>query len=120
MRKDFRFIIFFMTSLLFLGCVANAQEYDKCKVLMESISGVYNGDCKNGLAHGKGVAIGIDKYDGKFKNGLPNGKGKYSWANGDFYDGNWKAGKRSGEGIMFSFEQNVNVRGIWKNDEFVK
>ncbi|MGC9375584.1 MAG: hypothetical protein ACP5DQ_11160 [Bacteroidales bacterium] len=35
----------------------------------------------------------MDKYEGKFKNGLPHGSGKYTWSNGDNYDGQFKKGK---------------------------
>ena len=65
-----------------------------CKVLQKGISKSYTGDCKKGLAHGYGVATGVDRYEGKLKNGLPNGIGKYFWSTGEIYDGHWKNGKK--------------------------
>ncbi|OFX84321.1 MAG: hypothetical protein A2W99_00960 [Bacteroidetes bacterium GWF2_33_16] len=104
--------------ILLIGFIANAQESNECKVLLESISGSYNGDCKNGLAHGKGIAQGIDKYEGKFKEGFPNGNGKYFWANGDYYEGNWKAGKKNGRGTLYVASTDKKLNGIWKDDNF--
>ena len=95
---------------------------ESCKVLLPSISNKYEGDCKNGLAQGKGIAEGVDKYEGNFKKGLPHGSGKYTWANGEVYDGKWKEGKKEGEGKFFYKKNGVDsVRvGIWKNDLFFK
>ena len=41
----------------------------ECKVLKAEISLIYKGECKNGLAHGVGEALGRDFYEGEFKNG---------------------------------------------------
>lgn len=30
-----------------------------------------------------------NKYDGEFKEGRYDGKGVFTWANGDYYDGDW-------------------------------
>ncbi len=100
----------------------NAFSQDPCKVLKPEISGKYTGDCKNGLADGKGVAEGTDKYEGKFKNGLPNGQGSYRWATGEVYTGSWKEGKRNGEGKYTFKSKGVDsiTNGIWKNDTFVR
>ena len=98
-----------------------AQENDRsCRVLLSSISGSYDGGCKNGFAHGKGVAIGRDKYEGRFKKGLPNGQGTYTWKNGNIYTGDWKLGKRSGKGSLYSSANGEKITGYWKNNEFVK
>ena len=51
--------------MFFLAIGLRAQQND-CKVLLESISGTYEGKCKNGLAHGKGIAQGTDRYEGTF------------------------------------------------------
>ena len=54
-----------------------------CKILSKYFAYGYRGECKNGLASGKGEAKGKYWYIGEFKEGLPNGKGviKYD-ANG--------------------------------------
>ncbi|MBN2236840.1 MAG: hypothetical protein JW729_04725 [Bacteroidales bacterium] len=88
-----------------------------CKVLLETISNSYSGGCKNGLANGKGTAKGIDEYTGSFKDGLPHKNGKYTWANGDYYDGSWVMGKKNGKGLFFTAADQKKVRGIWDQDQ---
>ena len=95
---------------------------DQCKVLMESIAGTYEGDCKKGLAHGYGKAVGLDTYEGGFKKGLPHGKGIYSWRNGDVYNGEWSKGKMDGKGELLKFrekEDDLMISGYWLEGEYV-
>jgi hypothetical protein len=113
-----------ITTALFLAIfmiqVSFAQE--TCKVLKPEIAGKYTGDCKKGLANGKGIAEGTDKYEGKFKDGLPNGSGTYKYANGDVYEGDFHEGLKNGRG-KFSFKyagKDSTYLGIWENDRFVK
>ncbi|HSV75939.1 MAG TPA: hypothetical protein VLH37_02800 [Bacteroidales bacterium] len=107
--------------VIFMSLVpTNAFCQDACKVLMEAISVTYLGDCRNGLAHGQGIATGIDRYEGSFRRGLPHGRGTYTWDNGDMYNGQWRNGKRHGEGT-FIFFQNGEIRkqsGVWIHDIF--
>jgi len=93
-----------------------------CKVLKSEIAAKYTGDCKKGLANGKGIAEGTDKYEGKFKEGLPHGFGIYKYANGDIYDGEFKNGLREGNG-KFTFKYNgkdSTFNGIWNDDKLIK
>jgi len=117
MTKKFILTIVFYTTLNF---VFSQNNKDNCKVLLQEISDSYVGKCKNGLAHGKGTAKGIDIYVGKFKKGFPHGKGKYTWKNGDYYNGRWKVGKKEGTGTMYTVQNKKEVLGIWKADKFVK
>ena len=73
---------------------------DDCKVLIDKLSGQYDGGCKKGLADGQGTAKGEDNYVGAFKKGLPHGTGTYTWANGDVYNGEFKKGLKDGQGKM--------------------
>ncbi len=93
-----------------------------CKVLVDALSDKYEGSCKKGLAHGKGIATGIDTYEGKFKNGFPHGQGVYTWENSDVYDGNWKEGKRDGKGKMYynSIKQDSLIYAYWVEDKYIK
>jgi len=100
---------------LILGSHLFAQQTG-CKVLLPSISGTYTGECKKGLAHGKGIARGFDLYEGSFFKGLPEGEGKYKWANGSYYEGEWKNGMRHGQGKMVSGD--TVVTGFWKGDNY--
>ncbi len=72
-----------LTLLIFPLYLVHSQEKVECKVLVPALTGVYQGGCKDGLAHGKGTANGTDAYTGFFRNGYPNGKGTYTWASGN-------------------------------------
>lgn len=100
--------------LIFGGC-AYAQKSD-CKVSLPQISGTYSGECKKGLAHGKGAAQGVDSYEGQFVKGMPEGDGVYTWADGTVYDGQWKKGMREGKGKM-TYTDSV-VTGYWKENKY--
>jgi len=117
MRK----ILPFFLPLFMLSYLVSAQQ-NKCKVLLEPISEKYEGECKKGLAHGKGIAVGIDNYEGNFRKGLPHGKGKYTWSNGEYYEGDWKNGQRHGLGILYVSPgvKETALEGKWVNDEFIK
>jgi hypothetical protein len=94
---------------------------DLCKVLMPSISSSYTGPCKQGLADGKGEAIGVDRYVGDFKKGLPDGEGTYFWQTGQIYKGRWRKGLRNGQGeytIRLAGRDSV-ITGIWKDDKYI-
>ncbi|NOQ27177.1 MAG: hypothetical protein GQ564_17590 [Bacteroidales bacterium] len=111
----------FFISLVVIICqdISIAQENPgSCKVLLESISGEYTGECKDGLANGEGIASGIDVYEGKFKKGLPHGIGKYTWEDNCYYYGNWKGGKKSGIGSLYEDHTQKITKGLWKNDVF--
>jgi hypothetical protein len=108
-------------TVLFLSILLAPQvmlSQQNCKVLLPEISETYVGKCKKGLAHGKGIASGIDTYQGRFYKGYPNGIGTYTWVSGDEYIGNWVFGKRDGEGIFkFKYNDKDSLQaGIWKDD----
>lgn len=107
---------FILAIALYSNQIIFSQE-SECRVLLQEISSVYNGKCKNGLANGKGKAYGTDSYEGKFKNGLPHGYGIYTWANGDRYEGSFFNGKMHGKG---TFKGKVNGKdsvytGFWNH-----
>lgn len=96
-----------------------------CKVLLPALQGDYQGECKDRLAHGKGLAKGADYYEGEFSKGYPNGMGKYVWANGQYYSGQFKQGLRHGKGTMYTLDSTTQTitagkLSSWKNDEFVE
>ncbi|MFW5725107.1 MAG: hypothetical protein ACOCX0_01580 [Bacteroidota bacterium] len=93
---------------------------DQCKVKPESLQGTYTGDCKNGLAHGSGIAIGEDQYGGEFRKGLPHGEGVYTWSNGDVYEGNFRKGLMHGKGKLTRIigGKEVVLAGVWRAGEY--
>lgn len=108
-------MVFFLTSW-------TATPDNDCQVLLETISGTYEGGCKRGKADGMGKAVGEDTYEGEFKKGLPDGQGKYTWANGDVFEGEWKDGVKEGEGKLVVKRESLQdsiVSGFWKDDKYV-
>jgi len=99
------------------GNMLYAQQGD-CKVLLPRLAGTYEGDCRKGLASGKGIAQGIDRYTGEFKKGLPDGQGVYRWADGNFYDGYWRQGLRDGAGKMI-YSSDSSLTGYWRADKYI-
>jgi len=99
----------------------SAQENTSdCKVLMKGISEHYQGECKNGLAEGNGIAKGADIYIGSFRKGFPDGKGVYKYKDGPTYTGYWKKGLKDGEGelrYMVNGKDSV-ITGVWKADKY--
>ncbi len=106
---------FFLIAIL-SGNILFGQERE-CKVLIEDISEKYSGRCRRGLAHGSGIAEGIDRYEGRFRRGLPHGQGTYTWADGSYYEGQWNEGRREGKGVLVSGEKVLS--GYWKDDEYL-
>jgi hypothetical protein len=92
-----------------------------CRVEQKSLVGTYTGECKKGLANGKGEATGYDHYTGLFKNGWPDGKGVYYYRDGSYYDGNFQEGIKEGKGEMHFIRAagpDSVVKGYWSGDEY--
>lgn len=109
-----------LLTFVFSGTCFSQQGENSCKVLMKEISTTYKGDCLDGLAEGKGTAIGEDTYKGMFHQGLPHGKGIYKYKNGNVFTGNWNMGLKNGEG-EFKYKLNDKVtllKGFWKDGEY--
>ncbi len=108
---------------VFAAVLANAiyaqDSTAVCKVLSETINTSYTGECKKGLAHGKGEAKGLYRYVGNFKNGRPNGKGIMYYGD-NFFDGSFQEGLKEGKGEMHFINNGVDsvVKGYWSGDEY--
>lgn len=68
-------------------------QSEQCRVLDNNIGNSYDGNCKDGLAHGWGRATGFASYKGDFRNGLPHGSGIYKWPDGTVFEGTFFNGK---------------------------
>jgi len=95
-----------------------------CTVKVDSLKGQYKGDCKDGKADGQGAAFGTDTYTGEFRKGLPEGLGRYTWSNGDWYEGFWKEGKFEGKGTLSRKAENTSdsllvLTGFWEKGKFL-
>jgi hypothetical protein len=116
MKYYISFIIF-----LFLSANTVGQDIQKCEVKVPNLQGEYRGECKKGLADGKGSARGIHIYEGEFKKGYPHGEGKYIWSGEDYYEGKFRKGKRDGYGkhYMMTNGKSSFIEGFWKNDAYI-
>jgi len=102
-------------------CAVTTGQTQNCKVLVNALSLNYEGECKGDKADGKGKASGQDSYEGQFKSGYPEGEGKYTWKEGNFYDGTWKKGLREGQGTMHFVTKGKPdslLTGFWKKDVY--
>ena len=52
-----------------------------------------------------------DQYDGEWKADIKEGHGVLTYANGDQYDGEWKADQKEGHGVF-------TYSGKWKGDKY--
>ncbi|CAF1140763.1 unnamed protein product [Adineta ricciae] len=58
-----------------------------------------------------------DKYVGEINaQREPHGKGMMCWKNGRRYEGQWKNGKKDGQGIEYGANGAINLTGEWKDD----
>lgn len=93
-----------------------------CIVNVVFLKGQYTGECKNGKANGKGVAIGVDTFSGNFKNGYPEGYGKYTYRNRNYYEGEWKKGIYDGKGLLhlykFDGTDSLELKGYFKMGKY--
>lgn len=98
-----------------------AQTSGDCKVETVALQGTYTGDCKNGLANGKGEALGLEQYKGMFKNGLPHGEGTYYYKDSSYYTGNFQDGIKEGKGEMHfpvTGKADSILKGFWSADVY--
>lgn len=91
-----------------------------CKVVSGPIKGAYVGGCRNGYAHGSGIANGADSYTGDFKKGLPHGEGIYTWSDSNKYEGSFRNGLMHGKGTYYIAEADSSFYGIWKFGRFIR
>jgi len=113
--------LFITVILIFSAGFTALNSQTPCRVLKPQIAGTYSGDCRNGLADGKGEATGEDFYKGEFVRGLPDGDGTYTWKNGATYKGQWKRGLMDGTGT-YTHKNSGNdtvLSGKWKNDKYL-
>lgn len=114
-----------MKKLVFISAsffLINTGFSQTCEVSVAAIQGKYTGGCKKDKAEGTGKSEGTDTYDGNFKGGYPSGEGVYTYKNGDNYTGTFKRGLKDGKG-EFHYKKGDNpdsiITGYWKNDQYI-
>ena len=100
MKSLVNFLVF--TLFIIITNVSFAQNNVNCKVIYQDEIGIYQGECKKGLAHGEGVFTfndGQSVYEGKFRKGNFHGIGTLF----TLIEGNKK----------------VEKQGVWKKNEYI-
>ena len=79
---------------------------------------VYEGqvNSENGKRHGEGkyTYANGDTYEGQYQHGKPHGEGKSTYANGDTYEGQYQHDKRHGEG-KYTYANGTTYEGQWQH-----
>ena len=109
-RRGFCAVALTLTFFAISPALADAR----CKVIDPELQGTYDGGCRNGLAHGDGIANGTAEYQGEFRDGLKHGKGVKTWAWGDRYEGGFLDDRRNGKG-MYTW----GAGSPWAGERFV-
>lgn len=68
---------------------------------------------------GSWIATNGDKYDGEFKDGKRNGQGTYTHSNGNYYVGEFKDYKPNGNGIIFNTDGSIQESGIYSDGRLI-
>jgi hypothetical protein len=93
-------------------------------ILTYSSQHVYDGEWVNGCSHGKGTAYGVIttgsrkgtfRYEGYWLDDMMAGRGKFTWPNGDVYDGDWSNDKPNGMGIYTFKDSGARYIGMMKD-----
>ena len=58
-------------------------------------------------------------YEGDWLNNTAEGNGKYIYADGEYYIGEFKNNERGGFGIQYDSNGNIISQGNWLNDNFI-
>ena len=102
------------------GCDAILTKMANMKVRSSGgVAGEYVGETNAaGQREGRGKLVWADGdvYEGEWKAGKKEGRGIYRCADGDVYEGEWKAGEKEGRGI-FRFASGNVYEGEWKAGE---
>lgn len=94
------------------------KEGEKWRVVNLGEMGVFEGECKEGVPHGRGTLRlkNGDCFQGEFIDGVFNGKGKIFGGDGNEYEGGWVGGKREGQGVE-RWKEGGKYEGGFEKDE---
>ena len=104
-------IVFLITVVTLLTSCSEPIQLAPDAILPDG--GVYQGEMKNDLFHGKGTLKYSDGtyYEGLFKQGLYHGQGKQVFFDGSSYEGKFFEGKVTGTFLMQVPNENLHYKG---------
>ena len=102
---------------------------DERGVHLASVSETYTGGFREGKRHGHGVVVkdsfdgyfvnGQDRFEGEFEDGKTIGNGVWEYANGDRFEGGFKANcSKHGHGV-YTFKNGLRYEGDWEDGRFI-
>ena len=82
-----------------------------------SAADLFTGSLSGDLPHGFGKYVWADggSYEGDWLNGVRTGRGTYVFPSGSTYEGEWLAGRMQGTGTYTSGD-GTRYEGAWQND----
>jgi antitoxin component YwqK of YwqJK toxin-antitoxin module len=108
------YLKFLFLSILLAGGTHTRSQTITGGMKWKSAAGIdyiYSGEVKNGIPHGRGLAISVGGGDikifGDFKNGLVDGNATVFYSNGKVTMGRWKDGSANGPGVAFDMDQTL-------------
>ena len=79
----------------------------------------YEGTFRAGLLQGRGkMTAGGDRYDGEYRDGKRDGQGTYVTGSGERYEGEFKDNRREGHGVVIRADGS-RVDGLFKDGKMV-
>ena len=98
------------------GGVANGQGVLQFFQNGKPLTRRFEGERRNGKAHGKGVTVADNgtRYEGEFRDGNLNGRGVNTLASGSRLEGEWLNGKAHGRGT-FTGMDGGRYEGEWRD-----
>ena len=62
----------------------------------------------------------VGKYEGQFLKGKKHGYGKFTWADGSYYEGEYKNDQKEGDGRLYNKKGLLIREGTWKNNVVIE
>ncbi|MBN3303909.1 R10B1 protein, partial [Amia calva] len=121
----------FSSGNLYVGQWKNGARHGEGRMQWLSYRQQYNGQWENGIQHGQGTHTWFlkrvpgsqyplrNEYVGAFVQGLRHGHGKFYYASGALYDGEWQCNKKHGQG-KFIFKNGRIFEGEFVEDHMAE